>query len=106
MEFLVLREKKEKQVCWGPIQAQKGALVYQVSKETGEFQACLAFLAGRGPWEMLDLKDPQAPLDSRVHQVYLGLLSLAQKETEVPPALEEIQVSQVPLDLQDPSQEA
>lgn len=86
MEFLVLREKKEKQACWGPTQAQKGALGYQVSKETGEFQACLAFLAGRGPWGMLDLKDPQAPLDSQVHQVYLGQLSLAQKETEVPPA--------------------
>lgn len=64
----------------------------QVSKETGEFQACLAFLAGRGPWGMLDLKDPQAPLDSQVHQVCLGPLSLAQKETEVSPAYEEIQV--------------
>lgn len=30
MEFLVLLEKKEKQACWGPIQAKKGALVYQV----------------------------------------------------------------------------
>lgn len=86
MEFLVLPEKKEKQACWGPIQAKKGALVYQVSKETGEFQACLAFLAGRGPWGMLDLKDPQAPLDSQVHQVCLGPLSLARKETEVSPA--------------------
>lgn len=106
MEFLVLQEKKEKQACWGAIQAQKGALVYQVSKETEEFQACLAFLAGKGLWEMLDLKDPQAPLDSQVHQVYLGQLSLAQKETEVSPASEEIQVSQVPLDLQDPSEKA
>lgn len=41
---------------------------------------------------MLDLKDPQAPLDSQVHQVCLGPLSLAQKETEVSPAYEEIQV--------------
>lgn len=83
MEFLVLREKREKQACWGPIQAQKGALVYQVPKETGEFQASLAFLEGMAPWGMLDLKDPQAPLDSQDHQVYLGQLSLAQKETKV-----------------------
>lgn len=83
MEFPVLQEKKEKQACWGPTQAQKGALVCQVPKETGEFQACLVFLAGRGPWGMLDPKDPQALLDSQGHQVYLGQLSLAQKETEV-----------------------
>lgn len=83
MEFLVLREKREKQACWGAIQAQKGALVYQVSKETGEFQAFLAFLAGRETWGMLDLKDPQAPLDSQGHQVYLEQLCPARKETEV-----------------------
>lgn len=40
-------------------------------------------------------------MDSQVHQVYLGQLSLAQKETEVFLAQEEVQVSQVPLDLQD-----
>lgn len=55
MEFLVHPEKREKQACWGPIQAQKGAPVFQVSKERRELQACLASLAGRGSWEMLDL---------------------------------------------------
>lgn len=74
------------QACWGATQAQKGALVYQVPKETGEFQACLAFLAERGPWEMLGPKDPQELLDSQDHQVSLGQLSLARKETEVSPA--------------------
>lgn len=101
MEFLVHPEKREKQACWGPTQAPKGALVFQVSKETRELQACLASLGGRGPWEMLDLKDPQASVDSQDHQVYLGQLSLAQKEAEVFLAQEEVQVSQVPLDLQD-----
>lgn len=83
MEFLVLQDKRENQACWGAIQAQWGALVFQVSKETGEFQACLASLAGKVPWEMLDLEDPQASLESQDLQVYLGQLSLAQKETEV-----------------------
>lgn len=77
MEFLVHLEKREKQACWEPIQAQKGALVFQVSKEIGALQACLASLAGRGPWETLALEDPQAPLDSQDHQVCLEQLSLA-----------------------------
>lgn len=83
MEFLDLQEKREKQACWGTIQAQKGALVFQVSKETREFQACLASLAEKGSWEILGLKDPQESLEPQDHQVYLGQLSLAQKETEV-----------------------
>ncbi|OBS63843.1 hypothetical protein A6R68_07618, partial [Neotoma lepida] len=68
-----------------------GVLATQVSKETRELRDCLASLAGRGPGEMLDLKDPQALVGSQDHQVYLGQLSLAQKETEVFLAQEELQ---------------
>lgn len=100
-EFLVLLEKREKQAYWGPIQAQKEALVFQESKETKELPACLASLAGRGPWEMLDLEDPPASVGSQDHQVYLGQLSLAQKETEAFLAQEEVQGSQGPQDRQD-----
>lgn len=64
----------------------------QESKETKELLACLASLAGRGPWEMLDLEDPPASVGSQDHQVYLGQLSLAQKETEAFLAQEEVQV--------------
>lgn len=103
MEFLVHREKKEKQACWGPIQAPKGARAFQVPKETGEPPDGLASLAEREPREMLGLKDPRASQDSQDPQVHLGQLSLARKETKVLLAQEEIQVSQVPLDLQEVS---
>lgn len=60
MGFLALLEKREKQACWGPIQAQEGILVFQVPKETGDPLAGPASLAGREPWEILGLQDPVA----------------------------------------------
>lgn len=60
MEFLVQPEKKEKQACWEHLQVQEGNLVLKEPKETGERQACLASLAGKGQWEMLGLQGPLA----------------------------------------------
>jgi len=60
MEFLVQREKKEKQVCWGHIQAREEALVLQEPKETGAPRAYLASRAGKGQWEMRGHRDPLA----------------------------------------------
>lgn len=64
----------------------------QERKETEEPQACPAFPAGRGQWEMLGLEDPQECQDSQGHQVSLVQSSLAKKETEAHQAQEEIQV--------------
>lgn len=60
MEFLVQQEKKEKRVCLGHFQVQEASLVIKEPKETGEPQACLASLAGKGQWEMLALEGPLA----------------------------------------------
>lgn len=100
MEFLAHLEKKEKQVCWEPIQAQEGTLVLKGPKETGELPACPACLAGKGPWAMQGLKDPQAQQDSQGHQACLAQSSLARKEIEAHPAQGETQVNLVPQDLQ------
>lgn len=60
MESLVPQEKREKQVCWGHIRAQEGALVLQEPKETGAPQAYQAPWAGKGQWEMPGHGDPLA----------------------------------------------
>lgn len=60
MEFLVQREKREKQGCWGHFQAQEGTLVLEEPKETGELQACPVSLAEKGQWEMWGRKVPLA----------------------------------------------